>query len=203
MPAFWNNNIYIWGSRDNLKAFSFSNGTISTTPTSVSPQYSEFPGATPSISANGTSNGIVWVAQTDDFYGGGKTVLRAFDAANVTTQFYQSGQNSARDAAGVAAKFAIPTVTNGKVYVGTATELDVYGLLGVQQQASPPSISPAGQSFTGTLTVTMTDSTAGASIYYTLDGSTPTAASTLYTGPISVSGTETITAIVSASGFLQ
>jgi len=203
MPAFWNNNIYIWGSRDNLKAFSFSNGTISTTPTSVSPQYSEFPGATPSISANGTSNGIVWVAQTDDFYGGGKTVLRAFDATNVATQLYQSGQNSARDAAGVAAKFAIPTVTNGKVYVGTATELDVYGLLGVQQQASPPSISPAGQSFTGALTITITDSTAGASIYYTLDGSTPTAASTLYTGPISVSGTETITAIASASGFLQ
>src|SRR6202030_3035457 len=83
------------------------------------------------------------------------------------------------------------------------TELDVYGLLGAQQQAAPPSISPAGQGFTGTLSVTVTDSTAGASIYYTLDGSTPTVASTLYTGPISVASTETITAIASATGFLQ
>src|SRR5439155_734346 len=102
-----------------------SNGVMtvqdSFTPQNWATLNSGFPGATPSISANGTSNGIVWVAQTDAFYGGGKTVLRAFDAANVATQFYQSGQNSARDAAGLAAKFAIPTVTNGKVYVGTAT----------------------------------------------------------------------------------
>src|SRR5436309_16101221 len=96
MPAFWNKNIYIWGAGDNLKTFSFANGTISTTPASVSPLNSGFPGATPFISANGTRNGIVWVAQTDAFYGGGKTVLRAFDATNVATQLYQSGQNSDR-----------------------------------------------------------------------------------------------------------
>ena len=96
----------------------------------------------------------------------------------------------------------VPTVINGKVYVGTANFLSVYGLLS-PAQAAAPILNPGGESFSGTVVVTITDSTPGASIYYTTDGSTPTTASTKYTGPITVSATQTINAIASAAGYVQ
>ena len=100
-------------------------------------------------------------------------------------------------------KFTVPTVVNGKVYVGTESQLSVYGLLNAATQAAAPAISPASESFTSSVTVTMTDSTAGASIHYTTDGSTPTAASPAYSGPITGTTTETIHAVAIATGFLD
>ena len=70
-----------------------------------------------------------------------------------------------------------------------------------QPAAAAPTFSPAGGSYTGTQTVTLSDTTAGAAIYYTVDGSTPTAVSTMYTAAISVSATETIKAIAVGTGF--
>ena len=203
IPAFWNNKLYTWGKQNQLRAFTLSNGLFSTTPTATAAPPSGYPGASPSVSSNGNTNGIVWTLRTDAYNVGGPAILYAFDASNIATELYDSTQNSARDAAGTANKFSFPTIANGKVYVPTANELDVYGLLGGTPTAATPVISPASQTFTGTLSVTITDSTAGATIYYTTDGTTPTIASTVYSGAITVSATQTITAIASASGFLQ
>src|SRR5438445_1480521 len=202
-PAFWNNTLYTWGVGMNLKAYSLSNGLLSTTPTATGPQSSGYPGATPSVSSNGNSNGIVWTVQTDGYNRPSVAILRAYNASNISTELYDSAQNATRDAGGMATKFVVPTIANGKVYVGTAGELDVYGLLSVSATAATPVISPAGQTFTNSLSVTITDSTAGATIYYTIDGSVPTTLSATYTGAISVTTTATITAIASATRFLQ
>jgi hypothetical protein len=90
-------------------------------------------GATPSISANGASNGILWAIARQDLLSakpGSKSAnLYAFDATNVASLLYSSSMNSTRDKAGAGVKFVVPTIANGKVYVGTQTEIDVYGLL--------------------------------------------------------------------------
>src|SRR6202035_2573270 len=95
-----------------------------------------------------------------------RAILEAYDASNVLTRLYASSINSARDQAGPGVKFAVPTIANGKVFVGTQTEIDVYGLLNGLTQTSAPSLSPGSESFIGSATVTITDSTPGASIYY-------------------------------------
>ena len=106
---------------------------LSTTRTHSSVHGFGYPGATPSVSGNGTTNAIVWAIDTTNngtISGGSPTqllhaVLYAFDATNLT-ELYNSSM-AAGDAAGNAVKFAVPTVANGKVYIGTATELDAYG----------------------------------------------------------------------------
>jgi hypothetical protein len=118
---------------ENLKAYTLSSGQLSTTPSSQTSTI--FPiGATPSISANGSTNGILWAIQRIDKFssqpGSNLAVLFAYDATNVANELYDSSQAGSRDAAGPANKFAAPTIVNGRVYVGTQSELDVYGLLG-------------------------------------------------------------------------
>ena len=202
MPAYGNNSVYIWGTSDSLKSFPLSAGKIPTTASKIGTQTTGFPSPTPSITSNNGSGPIIWTVQTDNYDSAGAAVLRAHDATNVGTTLYVSTSNSARDTPGPSVKFVVPTVTNGKVYVGTANALAVYGLINGAQQAAAPSISPAGMSFTGTVSVTITDSTPNASIFYSTMGAATTN-STPYTGPISVSTTQTISAIASAPGFLQ
>jgi outer membrane protein assembly factor BamB len=129
-PAFWNNNVYFGGQGDKLKAFAYNSQTqlLSAGPTSESTEMFNFPGPTPSVSSNGTSNGIVWIVETDN-YGQGNAVLGAYNPNNLATEYYNSSQNSGRDAAGVAVKFAVPTVADGHVFVGTENQVAVYGLL--------------------------------------------------------------------------
>ena len=134
MPAYWNGNVYFWGSGDSLTAFSLSNGVLNTSPKSATLTLT--PGSVPTVSANGTSNGIVWAIDGTSYYAGpgsNQSVLHAFAATNSTntiTELYNSKMATGnRDQAGPAIKFSVPTVANGKVYVGTQTELDVYGLL--------------------------------------------------------------------------
>jgi hypothetical protein len=105
------------------------NGMISSVPLVKNTRTFAYPGGAPTISANGNTNGIVWVLQTGQYAVSGPATLRAYDAANVSRELYDSNQNAARDSCGPAVKFTVPTVANGKVYVGTQTELDVYGLL--------------------------------------------------------------------------
>jgi hypothetical protein len=121
-PAYWNSHIYISGVNDHVKEFTLSNGTLSG-PTSQAPTTFGFPGATPTISANGTKNGIVWTVDPS------ASVLHAYDATNLANELYNTKQNSTRDALGPKVKFAPVTVVNGKVYVGTKSQVVAYGLL--------------------------------------------------------------------------
>ena len=96
--------------------------------TSESPQGFNFPGTTPSVSANGSTNGIVWTIQSDN-YNGGRTTLHAYDATNLGTELYNSNQNSSRDNPGLSIKFATPTVADGHVFVGAENQVTMFGLL--------------------------------------------------------------------------
>jgi len=130
VPAFWQNNIYFLGVNDVLKAFQLSGGLLSTTPTSQASTAFGFPGATPAISANGSTNGIAWVLDNSAFATSGPAVLHAYDATNVATELWNSSQAAnSRDQAGPAVKFTVPTVVNGRVYVGGQNQLTVFGLL--------------------------------------------------------------------------
>ena len=132
-PAFWNGNLYFSAWNDNVKAFQLNNGVL--TMTSESAIQLAFPGATPSVSANGTSNGIVWIIQANVMNNTVLTtvppaVLRAYDATNLANELYDSTQAAGgRDTAGDAVKFAVPTIANGKVYIGNSNQVTVYGLL--------------------------------------------------------------------------
>ena len=121
-PVYWNGHIYVSGVNDHLKEFTLSNGTLSG-PSSMAPQAFGYPGATATVSANGNSNGIVWVVEPAN------AVLHAYSATNLTNELYNTTQNSTRDALGSNVKFAPVTVVNGRVYVGTKTRLVGYGLL--------------------------------------------------------------------------
>jgi hypothetical protein len=211
-PAYWNGNVYVWGQGDFLKAFSFANGVLSANPTSTSSQGAAPNGGTysptPSVSANGTTNGIVWSLVTDNAQTQGRAILYAHDATNVAKLLYSSGSvgnesNFTRDNPGNSVKFIVPTVTNGKVYVGSESQFSVFGLLGGATQAATPAISPASKSFNPSIQVTITDSTSGASIYYTTDGTTPTTASTKYSAPFTLTTTSTVNAIAAGTGLLQ
>ncbi len=131
-PAWWNNNVYFGGSGDLLRQFSFdpSTGLLSTGAVYVSPTYFGFPGPTPSISADDDTGGIVWAIETDQYGSDGSSILHAYDATDVGSELYNTTQNSSRDDPGGAVKFSIPTVVNGRVYVGAAGRVTAYGLLG-------------------------------------------------------------------------
>ena len=88
-----------------------------------------YPGPTPAVSSSGTSNGIVWVVETDNYNNGGNAILRAYLASNLGTELYNSQQNPGRDQAGLPAKFAVPTVADGHVFVAAQQQVDMYGLL--------------------------------------------------------------------------
>jgi len=142
-PVFWQNNLYVAGV-GTLKQFAFntSTGKFGGAPFSQSATSYGFPGATPSLSSLGATNAIIWALDntlycTPQSPGCGATVLHAYDATNLATELWNSSQAAAnRDQAGHAVKFTVPTVANGKVYVGTRGndstvlgELEVYGLL--------------------------------------------------------------------------
>lgn len=202
-PAYWHGRVYMWGNENVPMMFSMVNGVLSTTPTSQSTVTSHFPTPSFSISANGYNDGIAWALRNDQFNTDGPAVLYAWDATDLTNLLYESDTNAARDSAGAANKNAIPIITNGKVYVATHGQVDVYGLFNGTPNAVAPVISPDGGTFTATQSVTLTTTTTTASIYYTLDGSVPTPASSLYTDPISISGDITLNAIASAPGYVQ
>jgi hypothetical protein len=127
MPAYFNGTIYYGAVGDFLKAFPISNNAMlwlanSSRTTNVF----SYPGATPSISANGNSNGIIWAAENGD-----PAVLHAYDAIDLTHELYNSNlAPGGRDHFGTGNKFITPTIADGKVYVGTTNGVGVFGLLG-------------------------------------------------------------------------
>ena len=147
-PAYFNNQVYFQGANDVLKAFSLSNGRLVSPPASQSSVPFNYFGATPSISANGSSSGIVWALQAA---AQGPAILHAYDALDLSRELYASSQAPADQLDG-AVKFAVPTVANGKVYVGTRGSLSVFGL---STQASVT--LTVGKTGTGDGTVTSAD----------------------------------------------
>ncbi len=126
-PAYFNGVLYYGAVSDALKALPFTKARLATTATSRSATTFSYPGATPSISANGTQNGIVWALESNT---GGAAVLHAYDATNLGNELYNSGQAaSGRDGFGKGNKYITPMIVNGKVYVGTPTGVAVFGLL--------------------------------------------------------------------------
>lgn len=142
-PAYYNNTVYYHGVGDVLKAYALSGGVLKTIPSSKSKTFFQNPGATPSVSANGTSNGIVWELQTDAWIRGGAAVLHAYDAGNVNRELYNSSQKGTRDKLGAAVKFTVPTIANGKVYVGTQTSFSIFGELGMAANPKPAVVKNA------------------------------------------------------------
>jgi hypothetical protein len=129
-PAYWNGHVYYFLSGDYLRDYPLQNGRLPKEPAAKSTTQFTDPGATPAISAKGTKNGIVWVLSSKTWDGPDRTaVLYAYDAENVTRQLYNSNQEYERDHASRSLRFAIPTVADGRVYVGAKYEVDVYGLL--------------------------------------------------------------------------
>jgi hypothetical protein len=124
-PPYWNGNVYFSGNNDSVKRFHLSTATskLTTTPSDRSPTTYAFPGSNPVVSSNVNGSGILWAIEK------GAGVVRAYDATKLATELYNTTQNAARDALGSAIKFAPPLVVNGKVYVGTRTQLVVYGNL--------------------------------------------------------------------------
>jgi chitodextrinase len=125
-PAFFNGYVYFAAVNDTLKAFQLSNGLLSNGPTSHSLDVYPNRGGSFAVSGNGNANGIVWAVQDNNPQVG---VLHAYDAGNLANEFYNTTQGGTRDTLGVATKFSIPLVANGKVFVGAQTQLVVYGLL--------------------------------------------------------------------------
>lgn len=147
--AFWNNTLYLAPVGSPMRAYAFDTSTnmFNTTPTSLSPNRYGFPGSTAAVSATGAnSNGIVWALDQNSYCTNrstscGPAVLHAYDASNLATELWNSAMVGA-DTAGNAVKFTVPTVANGKVYIGSrgnntgggygstsiSGELDVYGL---------------------------------------------------------------------------
>jgi len=125
-PAYFNGTVYYGPVSNNLLAFTITNAKLGASPSSVSAHSYGYPGAAPSVSANGTTNGIVWTLEA-----GGTGVLRAYDATNLGNELYDSNQAGTRDQfpSDSNDKFVTPMIANGKVYVGTPSAVVVFGLL--------------------------------------------------------------------------
>ncbi|HWC60458.1 MAG TPA: hypothetical protein VHC44_12250, partial [Verrucomicrobiae bacterium] len=124
-PAYFDQKIYFGASKDKLRYYVLSNGImIPDLPNSVGTRTYGFPGTTPSISANGNQDGIVWTIQNAQ-----PAVLVAYDANDLSTELYTSSLSGPRDQLTGGVKFVVPTVANGKVYAGSQNALTVFGLL--------------------------------------------------------------------------
>jgi hypothetical protein len=123
MPAYFNNAIYYGSVGSPIQAFTITNAKLSTNATAQTPTSYGYPGATPSVSANGASNGIVWAVENNS-----PAVLHAYNATNLN-ELYNSNQAGNRDQFGSGNKYITPMIVNGKVFVGAPNGVAVFGLL--------------------------------------------------------------------------
>jgi len=124
MPAYFNNTVYYGSVGSPIQAFTITNAKLSTSATSQTANSFGYPGATPSISANGTSNGIVWAVENTS-----PAVLHAYNATNLNELYNSNQASNGRDQFGAGNKFITPMIVNGKVFVGTTGGVAVFGLL--------------------------------------------------------------------------
>jgi hypothetical protein len=123
-PSYFNGTVYYGAVSDAIKAFPIVTGKLATAPSSKTSITFGYPGATPAISANSTSNGILWAVEN-----GGPAVLHAYDATNLASELYNSNQASGSRDQFTGNKFITPMIANGKVFVGTPNSVAVFGLL--------------------------------------------------------------------------
>jgi hypothetical protein len=149
-PAWFNGRLYYGDVGGTLKAFTFANGSFATTPSSHSTNTFGYPGTTPSVSANGTSNGIVWAVENS-----GTAVLHAYDATDLSHELYNTNQAaSSRDHFGAGNKYIVSTIANGKVYVGTTNSVGAFGLLCTYTLGAQSASIPVGGASQQTVSVT-------------------------------------------------
>ena len=196
-PAYLNHILYYQGIGGVMKAFAISNGLINPEPLSESRTSFSGAGTTPSVSANGTRDAIVWAVQCDGATRNAPAVLHAYNATNLADELFSSSRMPERDNPGNAVKMTVPTVANGKVFVGTQDTLAIFGNGVFLPQ---PDLEPAGGDFANSVTVALSDAMTDAVMYYTLDGSTPTAASARYTTPITLTNSLKFQAIAIKPG---
>jgi hypothetical protein len=206
-PAYWQgtvpnvglqNMVYTIGVNDQPKMFVISNGLLQTPPASTAVNTFGFPGASPVISANGTSGGILWAIDSSAYGSAGPAVLHAFDATNLQNELYHSSQFVA-DNPGPAVKFTVPTVANGSVYVGTQTHLAVFGLFAGGRGAPTPTATATA---TATATTTSTATTTATATDTVTATPTPSITDTPAATPTATASTDppTPTATSTASG---
>jgi hypothetical protein len=124
VPAYFNNMVYYSDMNGTLKSFSIANGKLSTTPVHTGASFI-YPGVLPSVSANGTSNGILWAIENT-----ATAVLHAYAANDLTQELYNSNQAAnSRDHFGAGNKFITPMIADGKVFAATTNSVGVFGLL--------------------------------------------------------------------------
>jgi hypothetical protein len=124
-PAYFNGTVYYGDISGTLKAFVVSSAKLAAAPQSQSTTQFVYPGTSPSVSANGTANAIVWAHENAN-----PGVLHAYDATNLAHELYNSNQAAAsRDQFGAGNKYITPAIADGKVFVGTPNAVAVFGLL--------------------------------------------------------------------------
>lgn len=124
MPAWFNNTLYYGAVGDHIKAFPFKNGEFATSASAQTPNTFPYPGATPSISSNGSSDGIVWASSNTS-----PAVLYAYDASSLKELYDSNQAANGRDHFGNGNKFITPLIVDGKVFVGTQNSVGEFGLL--------------------------------------------------------------------------
>jgi PQQ enzyme repeat len=124
-PAYFNAALYYGPVGAALTAFTVKNAQLSSAPSSITANTFAYPGTSPAVSANGTSDGIIWAHENS-----APAVLHAYDASNLGQELYNSSQASGgRDQFGAGNKFITPMIADGKVFVGTQGGVAVFGLL--------------------------------------------------------------------------
>ncbi len=134
-PLYFDHRLYVNPIASPLYCYSLTNASLSTSPIFRSGDSLGSPGGSPILSANGLENPIVWVIQATGFYAYSSSILRAYDANDISHELYNNTQAGERDLTGIAMKFSTPIVSNGKVYVGTGSGVAVFGVF------PPPTIS--------------------------------------------------------------
>jgi hypothetical protein len=130
-PAFFNGTLYFCGISDQCKAYPITNAKLSSTPSSASTTVYPYPGSTPAVSANGTTNAIVWGVESSPQHAG---VLHAYDASNLANELYNSNQAAnKRDSFGNGNKYITPLVANGHVYIGNSNGMAIFGIIPAPQ----------------------------------------------------------------------
>ncbi len=170
-PAYFNNHVYFGAQGDVLRSFGIAAAKLSSAPVSTTANSFAYPGTTPSISALASAgsigqpgNAILWAVDNRS-----PAVLHAYNAGNLSTEYYNSNQAGNRDHFGAGNKFMVPTIANGKVFVGTTNSVAVFGLL----HQLPPTIPETDYTVTGNSNLLLTNSGYSPTLHYQITEAAP------------------------------